>query len=173
MQKEEIDHVRLLCYEDKFKAVKSNFPLLYKIEQRTNHRFLFLPGLWKKQILKKYLTNFEMPYMAEKMGNQKAQFLKDQFYSISQEYIKEKGQLFDSSSSGAIYKGKWVEWVKLFSDKHNLTIDFSKRGFGNDAHNKRMRNKTLIGLLKAPISTFKSLASVAILFVKVKLKIIK
>lgn len=170
MINEEIDHIRLMNSGGKFKTDKSDFKILERITESTNHRFLYLPGLWKKKVLKKYLVDFEMPYMAEKMGNQRSKLLKDQFYAISQNYIQENGQLYYCSSSGAIYKGKWVDWVIEFLEKHQLEIDLTIRGLGTKEYNANMRNKTLVGLLKTPISTFKSLLSIVLLFFKVKLK---
>ena len=44
-----IDHIRLLYNQDKIKTIETDNPLLDKIPPYSNHRFLFLPGLWKKR----------------------------------------------------------------------------------------------------------------------------
>jgi len=173
MNNEDIDHVRLISYGGKYKTKKSEFKILEKIVKKTKHRFLYLPGFWKKEILKKYLVDFEMPYMAEKMGNLRSKLLKDNFYCISQDYIKNNGQFYHSSASGAIYKGRWKEWVKDFLEKHKLEIDLNKRGLGTKEYNAEMRKKTFKSLLKTPISTSKSLFSIVTLFFQVKLKLKK
>ncbi len=169
MLTDKVDHVRLIYY--RYKIEESEFPYLDKISKKTRHRLLYAPGLWKKQVMKKYLVDFEMPYMAERMGDFRAKILDDKFYSISQEYIKENGEFYDCYDSGALYKGRWKNWVVAFLKKHNLELDLSKRGFENEEDNIKMRNKTWLGLIKSPVSTFKSLSSVVILFFKVKLKL--
>lgn len=171
MNIESIDHIRLIYY--RYKVEKSEFPYLDKISKKTRHRLLYLPGLWKKQVMKKYLVDFEMPYMAERIGDYRAKILDDNFYSISQDYIKEHGDFYDCYDSGALYKGRWKNWVVDYLREHNIELDLSKRGFENEKDNIKSRNNTWIGLLKTPVSTFKSLWNVVMMYIKVKLKIIK
>ncbi len=162
-----IDHIRLLCSSNKYKTEPSAYAKLDNITEKTNHRFLYLPGLWKKEILQKYIVNFESPYMAEKMANQRSYIFKDGFYSISQEYIKEHGQFFNSGSSGAVYKGKWADWVREFFERLEINLDLNKRGFGSKEYNEMIRKKTLISLLKTPILTLRSAFNIIGLYVKV------
>lgn len=66
-ENKEIDHIRLLRYRVLWKAKISEYNYLEKIEPITKHRFLLIPGLWKKHTLLKYLKVYEDAFMTEKL----------------------------------------------------------------------------------------------------------
>jgi len=170
---DKIDHIRLADYGNKFKTVKTEYDTIDKIAEKTTHRFLYLPGIWKKQVLKKYIVDFESPYMAEKMGNIRSGIFDDGFYCISKQYIKENGNLYHSSSSGAVYKGRWAKWVGNFCKDNSIDLDLSKRGHTDKDYNENVRKKTLMGLVKSPVLTSKSVFNIVKLYLKVKIFNIK
>lgn len=162
----EIDHIRMLYKMDRVKTVPSKYQYLDEIDQYTKHRFLFLPGFWKKSVLQKYVTNFESPYMAEKMGVVKSWILKDGFYAISKSYIEKFENLYNCGTSGAIVKGKWEKWLPNILEENNVYIDFKIRGFRDDKSKQKANIKIYMNLLNNPFSTFKSVLSVLALFFK-------
>ena len=145
--------------------IKSNFPNLDKIKSKSKFRFLYLPGLWSKKVLQKYIVNFETPYMAEKMGDLRSMILSDGFYAISNEYLKKNGKLFDCGTSGVIIKGKWEKWLPERIEENNISLDYSIRGFRNEKKIKTAKNEIIRGLIKNPINTLRSFYSILFLYV--------
>ncbi len=155
----QIDHIRLLRYRVYWKAKKSKFDHLEIIEPVTKHRFLFVPGIWKKQTLYKYLKDYENPFMSEKISGFRSWIRKDGFYSVTEDFVKDSGQLYDTFNSGFVFKGKWVPWGLDFLRDENIKIDYSKRGILIKEKMKKTRIQSKLEMLKNPISTSKSVLS--------------
>ena len=162
----EIDHIRLLRYRVRWKSNPSQFEYLEKINPITKHRFLYIPSLWKKKTLLKYLHDYEGAFMAEKMSGYRSWIRKDGFYSITEKYVERYGQVYDTFNSGFIFKGKWVSWGIKFLDDENFKIDFTKRGILTKEFMKRTRLQSKINIFKSPTLSIKSFGSVIILFFK-------
>lgn len=162
----EIDHIRLLRYRVSWKAKKSVFKHLEKIDQICKHRFLLIPGLWRKQTLDKYLKNYENVFMSEKISGFRSWIRKDGFYSINEEYVKEFGQAYGTWNSGYVFKGKWVPWGIEFLKSENINIDFSNREILDKDEMGKTRLASKIEILKNPISSLKSFLSLITLYIK-------
>ncbi len=166
---DDIDHIRLLSTRDRTKVKGSAYDDLDEIEQKTKLRFLYLPGLWKKNILLKYLVNYESPFMSEKLGDARSWIYKHRFYAVSSKRRDNDEQFYDCRPSGALFKGKWSNWVPALLKEYDVHIDFDKRGFETKEFAKTSRIKSKIELLKTPISTFRSFLNIIILYIKVKI----
>jgi len=163
-----IDHIRLLSTRDRTKTKPSEFNNLDEIEQKTKLRFIYLPGLWKKNILLKYIFDFENIFMSEKIGDFRSWIYKHKFYAVSSERKDNKEQFYDCRPSGGLFKGKWQKWVIPFFKENNIDIDFDKRGFLTKEFIKTSRKKSRLDLLRSPILTFRSFFSIIIIFIKTK-----
>lgn len=163
---DDIDHIRLLRYRVYWKAKASNFKCLERIDPICKHRFLLIPGLWRKQILDKYLKNYENVFMSEKISGFRSWIRKDGFYSITEKHVEKYGQLYDTWNSGYVFKGKWVPWGIEFLDKENLNIDYTKRGILINDEMEKTRMASKLAIFKDPISSFKSFSSVFLLLIK-------
>lgn len=157
---DKIDHIRLLYKLDKVKTKGSEYQYLDEIVAKSKYRFLYLPGLWKKDVLQKYVVDFETPYMAEKMGDFRSWMLKDGFYAISKEFVRRGSRFYDCSTSGAVIKGKWGPWLPDRLKENNIELDFNKRGFKEFNSNKKARNSIYKNLLLNPKTTFDSMLSI-------------
>lgn len=162
----DVDHIRLVYNGKKVLPIPTDNKYLDRIPGFGKHRFLFLPGLWKKKVLKKYLVDFETPHMAEKMGNYRSWIMKDNFYCVSKEYIEENGRFYDCATSGAIIKGKWGSWLPERMKENGIEIDYSKRGFKTDESQKSAKMNVQINMIKNPVSTLKSLGATLQCFFK-------
>lgn len=156
----EIDHIRLLYKLGKVKTTESRYKFLDRIESRSKHRFLYLPGLWKKEVLRKYVTDFETPYMAEQMGDLRSMILDDGFFAISKSYLKKNGKLYDCPTSGAIIKGKWGKWLPERLEENDLDINLKLRGFKDKESNKKAKKEIYLYLLKNLGTTTRSFMSI-------------
>ena len=166
--KKEIDHIRLLR-APVYKTEKSEYKYLDKIAFKTKKRFLFSPALWKKQTLKKYIADHENPWMAEKMGDFRAKIYKDGFYCISDDYVRNNKQLYDTNFSGVIYKGKCAHYVVSFLEKEGYT-EILKRGVMSKNDMKEVKKKAKKGLILDFFPIMRSLSGIALLYIKQRLK---
>ena len=165
-ENKEIDHIRLLRYRVLWKAKKSKFNYLEKIEQYTKHRFLLIPGIWKKQALLAYLTDYEDAFMTEKISGIRSWIRKDGFYSVTEEFVQKFNQVYNTFNSGFVFKGKWVPWGTEFLKNENISIDFSRRGILTTEEMKKTRLKSKLAMIKNPKSSIKSIFSVFYLLLK-------
>lgn len=163
---EEIDHIRMLRYSVKWTDKVSNFEFLNKIDPVCKHRFLLIPGLWKKNTINKYLRNYENIYMSEKINGIRSWIYKDSFYTISEEYVEKHGQLYDTWNSGFIFKGKWPVWCVRSLENEDLNIDYSIRGTIDNKEAKKTRWASKKAIMKTPITSSKSFLNVIGLFIK-------
>lgn len=162
----EIDHIRLLYNKEKVQTETSEYQYLDKIKSRSKYRFLFLPGLWDKEVLLKYVVDFETPFMAEKMGDYKSWVTNDGFFAVSRSYIENNGEIFDCGTSGAIIKGKWESWIVDRLEAYNIHIDYNIRGFKTQQTQKISKNTIRKSMLKNPILTVRSFLNVIPLVIK-------
>jgi len=173
-QRDDVDHIRLLSTYDRTKSSPSKFPSLDLIDPKTKLRFLYLPGLWKRKVLAKYLFNFESVFMSEKIGDIRSTIYKDNFYAISRSYYKKHGQFYDCTPSGALFKGKWSkDWIVPFFERENIDIDLTIRGFATLDFQKSTRLQNKMQLIKHPIPTIQSFSTLLWLKIRGILGLIK
>ncbi|MCA0931052.1 hypothetical protein LCM02_01235 [Lutimonas saemankumensis] len=166
---EEIAHIRLLSTFDRTKMKSSIYDNLEEIQTRTKLRLTFLPGLWRKNILLKYLVEYESPFMAEKIADFKSWYYRDTFLAVSRDYVEKNGQFYDGMPSGGLFRGKWADWVVDVFEENEINIDYSIRGFATNEFRKTTRLKSRIQMLKSPITTMRSFLSLFLVIIKTKL----
>jgi hypothetical protein len=163
---DKIDHIRLVYNKSKVKVQNSKYKFLDEIVPKSKYRFLYLPGLWRKEVLQKYVVEFETPYVAEIIGNYRSWILNDGFYAISKNFLKNHGELYDCPTSGALIKGKWGKWLPKRLEENGIKINYSIRGFKDIQSNKKARIKAQLYFLNHPILTLKSIFMTLLLFFK-------
>ncbi len=165
-ENKEIDHLRMLRYNLRWTDKPSKFEWLNKIDPVCKHRLVLIPGLWKKQVIDKYMKNYENVFMSEKINGYRSWIYKDGFYAISEEYVEKYGQLYDTWNSGYVFKGKWVPWGLNELESENLNIDFNKRGILENSEMKKTRMDSKKAILKTPFVSGRSFLSVMGLYLK-------
>ncbi|MDY7394107.1 hypothetical protein UMM65_02560 [Aureibaculum sp. 2210JD6-5] len=163
---QEIDYIRLLRYRVYWKEKPSEFKYLSKIDPICKHRFLLIPGIWKKKVLNEYLKDYENVFMSEKISGYRSWIRKDGFYSITEEYVEKEGHVYNTWNSGYVFKGKWVPWGIEFLNKENLNIDYAKRGILVSEEMEKTRMASKLAIFKNPVSSFRSFSSVFLLLLK-------
>jgi hypothetical protein len=105
--------------------------LLWKLDQKASYRVSALIALWNIEKLKKYIRKHENPWQFEIFGTKRAQLINDSFYSVNIEKYKREGMpIISHCNPTGITRGMWnKEAVIDLFEKHNLKMDFSKRGF--------------------------------------------
>ncbi|QCX39141.1 hypothetical protein FF125_12095 [Aureibaculum algae] len=163
---DEVDFIRMLRYSVRWSDKPSKYNFLNKIEPTCKHRFLLIPGLWKKKTISKYIKDYENIYMSEKINGIRSWIYKDEFYAISEEYVNEYGQLYDTWNSGFIFKGKWPVWCIESLESENLNIDYSIRGSIDNEGAKKTRVASKIAIIKSPFTSSKSFLNIIGLYIK-------
>jgi len=105
--------------------------LLWKLSQTASNRISALIALWNKEKLKLYLKDHENPWQFEIYGTKRSMYMKDSFYIINPEkYGMNKDPIISHCYPTGITRGKWNrEAVENLFYKHNIKINFNKRGF--------------------------------------------
>ena len=94
--------------------------------------------------MRSYLRKHESAWHFEYYGTKRSSKKNDKFYVVNtKQFGCGKNEILPYVFTGII-KGKWNEKVKPLFLKHNIEIDFNKRGFFNPEISK----KTFIGKLR-------------------------
>lgn len=104
------------------------------IAKNAAYRISCQAALWRKKELKKYIRTYETPWQFELIGTQRAKHLYNDTFLIinTQVYGIGKKEIVPYVFTG-IVKGKWKQEVVSLFDTHNINVNFSKRGFIEDA----------------------------------------
>lgn len=112
------------------KYVNGTNPLkpFYKMNQYAPYKLNMQAAIWRKENLKKYWIPEDNPWRWEIFVNFLTFKNTDVFYSLKD--LKETPVDYGYKEDGmGVFRGKWVvEDVKPVFDKHNIVIDFAKRG---------------------------------------------
>ena len=102
------------------------YPNFEKIDRKGRYRFNCQAALWRREKLIRYIRSHESPWEWENLGSIRSSRYRDDFYSA----IEGEPHVFEYEfPDGGIYGGKWSLGVKELFEKHEINIDFSKRGF--------------------------------------------
>lgn len=84
-------------------------------------------GIWRRKHILRYLNKRENVWQFEELGSERAGYYNYKIYSA----IKDSDYIFRHQweKGGAIHGGKWSKYVPDLIKKHDISIDFSKRGF--------------------------------------------
>lgn len=157
-QNKEIGNIRIA--KGNWVLSACGFDLLDEIKPGARQRFMIVIGLWKKEVLLRHLVDHETTWSVEKWATLRSNIIKDGFYSLKREVIEKQGSPYNSSTTGGVYKGRWIKdyIVPLFKE-NNIEIDFTKRGFYNQKSRFKSRMTLWLEVIMHPSSTLKSIRS--------------
>lgn len=111
---------------------------LYTVASNQNYLISCQAALWRKKTLLSYLRVYENAWQFEEFGSQRAAKQKHNFYVVDRNFVKfNKYEIIPYIFTGII-QGRWFEEVVPLFEKHNIQIDYSKRGFVNEAPKKKL-----------------------------------
>ena len=112
--------------------------LICEVDKAAKWRLSLQAGLWKKSILRSLLRKHETPWQLESYGSFRTKKFRGNFCSVNRDhYIGDGVEIFPYKATG-IVAGRWVkDIVQPLFDKHEISVDFSRRGF----HNPKMKDK--------------------------------
>lgn len=98
--------------------------------QKTDYKTLFMPTVWRKSVLLKWLRPWESIWAFELCGSARAR----RWNYPGKVYIVSKPLIYDylylSPAYSAILNGKWLDEPEIvsFFDEHGIEVEWSKRG---------------------------------------------
>jgi hypothetical protein len=99
------------------------------------YRFSLLPGLWKRQDLLTYIMRNDTAWTFEETSHLRGRRTRSRVLTVNRHVFRTDGrQIYPFDPHGGIVRGKWVRGsvVDLFK-QHGIEVDFSRRGFFDEA----------------------------------------
>jgi hypothetical protein len=135
----------LKSYENEKKYIGLN---AVKLKQR--YRISCQAALWKKDVLLKHIRAYENAWEFEEFGSQRSAIYNDEFYVVDKKKVKQHYFEIIPYIFTGIVQGKWNEAVVTLFNKHDISIDYSIRGFIKDKKPKSIKQRIAYRLNKIP-----------------------
>jgi len=130
---------------------KSQYENLYEVVLKQRYRISCQAALWKNNVLKSYIREYESAWQFEEFGSKRAAILKHNFYVVDRNWVRlNEFEIIPYVFTG-IVQGYWYEEVVPLFKKHNIVIDYFQRGFVNDSPRKPLKMRFLYNWNKMPI----------------------
>lgn len=112
---------------------KSKFSNLNNVEYKQRYRVSCQAALWRKQELQILIREYEDAWQFEEFGSMRSSIIKHDYYVVDNDYVKLNHFEIIPYIFTGIIQGRWYEETVPLFEKHNIHVDFSKRGFFKDA----------------------------------------
>ncbi len=107
-------------------------------------------ALWKKETMLSLLRTYENAWQFEEFGSQRAALVKPNIFGVDKSWIKlNEFEIIPYIFTGII-QGRWYEPVVDLFKNHNIFVDFTKRGFVNEALKRSLKLKLLYRCKRIP-----------------------
>jgi len=114
----------------------SQYDLLWTIPQKHQYRISCQAALWKREVLQQYIRTYESAWDFERWGSRRAAILNHKFYVVDRKWVKKDVFEIIPYIFTAVIGGKWYGEVVPLCEKHNIKIDYTKRGFFENKRKK-------------------------------------
>jgi len=116
---------------------------LYTLAANQDYLLSCQAALWRKKTLLSYIRDYENAWQFEEFGSQRAAKQKHNFYVVDRNWVKLNHFEIIPYIFTGIIQGKWYEEVVPLFKKHDIYIDYSKRGFINEASKTKLTIKVI------------------------------
>lgn len=107
-------------------------------------------ALWDKRELISLIREHESAWQFEEYGSKRSNIMKHQYLGVSKNIIKkDKFEILPYVFTGII-KGRWFEETIPLFEKHNIKIEWQKRGFVSDIPKESFSNKVIRKINRIP-----------------------
>jgi len=155
LENEDIDCIHLTDQALQPQEDSSEYEKLYPVITNQRYHISCQAALWRKKTLRSYLRPYESAWEFEEFGSKRASILKPSIYTVDKQWVKlGEFEIIPYIFTG-IVQGRWKEEVVALFDKHNIEMDYSKRGFLNDVPDKSFKSKVFYKVERIP-TWFKS-----------------
>jgi hypothetical protein len=108
-------------------------------------------ALWNKERLLTYLKKYESAWNFEEFGTKRSRLKKDTFLTVDRNMVKiNEFEIIPYVFTG-IVQGKWFEEVIPLFEEHDISVDYSIRGFVGARMPKPFLKKVEYKLSKVPV----------------------
>jgi hypothetical protein len=104
-----------------------------------------------EETLLKYLRPHENAWQFEEFGSIRAERLKPIFLGVDRKWVKHSQFEIIPYIFTGISQGRWYEPVVELFRKHNIVVNFSIRGFVNEAPRRSIKNKIKYQIKRLPV----------------------
>jgi hypothetical protein len=108
-------------------------------------------ALWKKSTLHSLIRPYENAWQFEEFGSMRAEKSKPIFLGVNRSFVKHQEYEIIPYIFTGIIEGRWYEPVVELFKIHQIQVDFSVRGFVNQAPKRSLKTKFLYQLKRFPI----------------------
>jgi len=142
MRSENIDCVHLTDQNTQGPFTASSpYEGLWTINQESEYRISCQAAIWKREVLSSYIRTYESAWNFEDFGTTRSSVLNHKFYMVDRTQVKLNVSEIIPYVFTGIIKGKWLDEVVPLFKKHQIIIDFSKRGITNNKEPKTLRTR--------------------------------
>lgn len=136
-------------FEDQYNIDDHRIPNFVKRSRYGRYRYNLQAAIWRKCELEKSWKKRETPWQWEVYGNMRSWSMKMQIYAVSNSEMSPIKYGKTTALDWGVIRGRWVEHdvVPLF-DRHNISVDYSKRGFLNPSVDLNPSNKMNFSILQ-------------------------
>jgi hypothetical protein len=129
---------------------KSKFENLHSVALNQRYRVSCQAALWRKSELTGIIRVKESAWEFEEFGSKRSALLGGNYYAVDPGWVKlNEFEIIPYVFTGII-QGRWFEEVIPLFKKHGIEIDYSKRGFVNDAPAKSIQKRIFYRINKIP-----------------------
>lgn len=105
------------------------YPHFERRPQKTKYKLSCQTGLWRREKLISYIRPHEDPWQWETLGSRRASRYHEKFYSA----IEGEPFIMEYIRGGGLHGSKWIKSVVPLFEEYNVQVDFTVRGFKEDA----------------------------------------
>ncbi|WP_430936220.1 hypothetical protein [Saccharicrinis sp. 156] len=109
--------------------IPSEYKKLWKVPRFHRDRISCQASFWRRAVLNQHIRTYETAWNFEWWGSKRSAILDHNFYVVDPGWVeKDKFELIPYVFTGVI-GGRWFKEVVPLFEKHNILVDYSKRGF--------------------------------------------
>lgn len=147
-----LENTDIVCIHLTDQAVKpsgkSEFKNLDKVAAKQRYRVSCQAALWRKQELFDIISVKEDAWQFEEFGSMRSAVLNSEYYVVNANFVKlNEFEIIPYVFTGII-QGRWFEETVPLFQKHDIRIDFTKRGFVKDTPKKSLNKRVSYRLTK-------------------------
>jgi len=147
----EIDCIHLTDQSLIAEEKHSKYEKLNLVNQSQRYLVNCQVALWRKDTLKSFLRSYESAWEFEEFGSKRAAILKPSFYIVDKNWVKlNQFEIVPYIFTGII-QGRWFKEVVPLFERNEIQLDFTKRGFVQDAPKRTIKVKIKNKLKRIPI----------------------
>lgn len=129
----------------------TEFPNFCLLPSKCDYKLTTGIGIWRKTILNKTLCGYESPWEWEINRSKRVWKFNERFYAM----IKDEPPIFNFPYGGVIRRGLWNLEAKELSEKYDVAINFSNRGFMDENDPFRIKKNCYSVIENFPKDIFK------------------